>query len=230
MIKVFDTKLISPEMFWEVVYLPYKFTRTEDVNPEGSPSDAQATMYWTHQLYNFCPVDDPDYHQNAGLEASNNKIYLDVLNYLEATVPDLPPRANMYASYVNVLKNGDLPGIHVDAPYFVEDNLTVLVYLNAEWRQNWGGETIFYDHNLDAKKIVSLKPGRVVMFDGRIPHTGRAPIGTTPFSRYILAYKYMKPETRQKLFVDHEMNGMPPVMDHGIVGFDPKTVATLDLT
>ena len=68
------------------------------------------------------------------------------------------------------------------------------------------------------------------MYDGRIPHTGRAPIGTTPFSRYILAYKYMKPETRQKLFVDHEMNGMPPVMDHGIVGFDPKTVATLDLT
>ena len=84
MIKVFDTKLISPEMFWEVVYLPYKFTRTDDINPEGNPSDAQATMYWTHQLYNFCPVEDPDYHMNAGLEASNNKIYLDVLNYLEA--------------------------------------------------------------------------------------------------------------------------------------------------
>ena len=230
MIKVFDTKLISPEMFWEVVYLPYKFTRTDDINPEGNPSDAQATMYWTHQLYNFCPVEDPDYHKNAGLEASNNKIYLDVLNYLEAIIPDLPPRANMYASYVNSLKFGDMPGIHVDAPYFVEDNLTVLVYLNAEWMPNWGGETIFYDDKLDAKKIVSLKPGRVVMFDGRIPHTGRAPNRITPYNRYILAYKYMTPETRQKLFVDHEMNGMPPVMDHRIVGFDPKTVATLDLT
>ena len=230
MIKVLDTKLISPEMFWEVVYLPYKFTRTDDINPEGNPSDAQATMYWTHQLYNFCPVDDPDYHQNAGLEASNNKIYLDILNYLEAICPDLPPRENMYASYVNTLKFGDMPGIHVDAPYFVEDNMTVLVYLNAEWMPNWGGETIFYDHNLDAAKVVSLKPGRVVMFDGRIPHTGRAPNRITPYNRYILAYKYMTPETRQKLFVDHEMNGMPPVMDHGIVGFDPKTVATLDLT
>ena len=230
MIKVFDTKLISPEMFWEVVYLPYKITRTDDINPEGNPSDAQATMYWTHQLYNFCPGEDPDYHMNAGLEASNNKIYLDVLNYLEAIIPDLPPRANMYASYVNSLKFGDMPGIHVDAPYFVEDNLTVLVYLNAEWMPNWGGETIFYDDKLDAKKIVSLKPGRVVMFDGRIPHTGRAPNRITPYNRYILAYKYMTPETRQKLFVDHEMNGMPPVMDHGIVGFDPKTVATLDLT
>tara|TARA_B100000945_G_scaffold321363_1_gene335451 strand:+ start:8906 stop:9598 length:693 start_codon:yes stop_codon:yes gene_type:complete len=230
MIKVLDTKLISPEMFWEVVYLPYKFTRTDDINPEGNPSDAQATMYWTHQLYNFCPVDDPDYHQNAGLEASNNKIYLDILNYLEAICPDLPPRENMYASYVNTLKFGDMPGIHVDAPYFVEDNMTVLVYLNAEWMPNWGGETIFYDQNLDAAKVVSLKPGRVVMFDGRIPHTGRAPNRITPYNRYILAYKYMTPETRQKLFVDHEMNGMPPVMDHGIVGFDPKTVATLDLT
>ena len=149
---------------------------------------------------------------------------------MEAIIPDLPPRANMYASYVNSLKFGDMPGIHVDAPYFVEDNLTVLVYLNAEWMPNWGGETIFYDDKLDAKKIVSLKPGRVVMFDGRIPHTGRAPNRITPYNRYILAYKYMTPETRQKLFVDHEMNGMPPVMDHGIVGFDPKTVATLDLT
>ena len=230
MIKVFDTKLISPEMFWEVVYLPYTFTRTDDVNLEGHPSDAQATMYWTHQLYNFCPVEDPDYHQNAGLEASNNKIYLDVLNYLEAVCPDLPPRANLYASYVNTLKFGDMPGIHVDAPYFVEDNMTVLVYLNAEWMPNWGGETIFYDHNLDAAKVVSLKPGRVVMFDGRIPHTGRAPNRVTPYNRYILAYKYMTPETRQKLFVDHEMNGMPPVMDHGIVGFDPNTVKELDLT
>ena len=187
MIKVFDTKLISPEMFWEVVYLPYKFTRTDDINPEGNPSDAQATMYWTHQLYNFCPVEDPDYHQNAGLEASNNKIYLDVLNYLEAIIPDLPPRANMYASYVNSLKFGDMPGIHVDAPYFVEDNLTVLVYLNAESMPNWGGETIFYDDTLsDATRTVSYKPNRAVLFDGGIPHSIRPSSIVAPAYRFTL--------------------------------------------
>ena len=37
----------------------------------------------------------------------------------------------------------------------------------------------------------------------------------------------MKPETRQKLFTDHEMNNMPPVMDNGIAGFDPNTVKTI---
>ena len=34
----------------------------------------------------------------------------------------------------------------------------------------------------------------------------------------------MTPETRQKLFTDHEMNKLPPVRDNGIVGFDPNTV------
>ena len=37
----------------------------------------------------------------------------------------------------------------------------------------------------------------------------------------------MTPETRQKLFTDHEMNNKPPVMDKGIVGFDPNTVKTI---
>ena len=37
-------------------------------------------------------------------------------------------------------------------------------------------------------------------------------------------HKYMTPETRQKLFTDHEMNNMPPVMDNGIAGFNPNTV------
>ena len=186
--------------------------------------------YWTHQLYNFCPVDDPDYHQNAGLEASNNKIYLDVLNYLEATVPDLPPRANMYASYVNVLKNGDLPGIHVDAPHHVPENKTVILYLNYEWHPNWGGETIFYDHNLDAQRIVTPKPGRVLMFDGRLPHTGRPPTPRYPMNRYIMTFKYMEPSIRQRLFDEHEMKNIPPVEDSGILGFDSKTVKDILLT
>ena len=45
-----------------------------------------------------------------------------------------------------------------------------------------------------------------------------------------MAFKYMDPETRQKLFDDHEMDGNMPPEDMGIQGFDPNTVATLDLT
>ena len=87
----------------------------------------------------------------------------------------LPPCANLYSSYINVLREGNDPGIHVDAPYFVEDNQTVLIYMNPQWDPQWGGETIFFNHDLDAVRLCQPRPGRVVIFDGRIPHTGRPP-------------------------------------------------------
>ena len=83
---------------------------------------------------------------------------------------------------------------------------------------------------LNASRVISPKPGRVVIFDGRIPHKGTPPTFRYPVPRYIMSFKYMDPPTRQKLFDDHEVKGKPPSEDMGIQGFDPNTVATLDLT
>jgi hypothetical protein len=151
-------------------------------------------------------------------------MYKDILTYLEATVPDYPKRENLYSAYINVLREGNSPGIHCDAPYFVPDNQTVIVYLNAAWDPEWGGETVFFDDDLDARYLVQPRPGRVCIFDGRIPHTGRPPTPKFKHNRYIMTFKYMDAESRQKLFTDYEMNNMPPVFDRGIAGFDPLTV------
>ena len=105
---VYDTNLISEELFQEVVLLPYQFTRTDNVPTRDNPNLELDGMYWTHQLYNFTPIDDPDYYQNAGIGGSNNKLYLDVLTYLEAKIPNLPPRDHLYSSYINVL-NMEIP-------------------------------------------------------------------------------------------------------------------------
>jgi len=224
MIEVYDTKLVNPELFQEIVCLPYQFSRTDAPPTPEQPNVDLAGMYWTHQFYNFTPIDDPDYFQNAGIDGSNNKLYLDILSYLEAVCPNMPPRAHMYSAYVNVLRHGNSPGIHVDAPYHVESNKTVLVYMNDVWHPEWGGETVFFDHELDAKYLVAPRPGRIVIFDGRIPHTGRTPTPKFMYNRYILAYKYMEPSVRQELFTSHEMNNLPPVGDMGIAGFNPNTV------
>ena len=226
-LNVYDTNLISEELFQEIVLLPYQFTRTDNVPTKDNPNLELDGMYWTHQLYNFTPIDDPDYWQNAGIQGSENQLYLDILTYLETKIPNLPPRDHLYSSYVNVLRYGNSPGIHVDAPYFVEDNRTILVYLNPVWNPQWGGETIFFDDDLDCRRAIQPRAGRVVVFDGRIPHTGRTSTIKFLYNRYVLAYKYMTPETRQKLFTDHEMNNKPPVMDNGIAGFDPNTVKTI---
>tara|TARA_B100000287_G_scaffold110744_1_gene103109 strand:+ start:1735 stop:2451 length:717 start_codon:yes stop_codon:yes gene_type:complete len=227
LIDVVDTGLASDELMYKVVYLPYRFIRTDEQPTPDTPDVDMRHSYWTHQLYNFCPIENPTYFQAAGLEASNDPLYLDVLGYLEAKCPNLPPRAHMYACYINVLRFGNTPGIHVDAPHDVPSNKTVLIYLNTKWDPSWGGETIFYDHNLDAHRAVTPRPGRVVMFDGRIPHTGRPPTPRYALNRYIMTFKFMDPDVRQGLFTRHEVNNEPPIMDHGIAGFDPITVEKL---
>ena len=76
---------------------------------------------------------------------------------------------------------------------------------------------------LEAVKL-QPRPGRVVIFDGRIPHTGRPPTPKFAHNRYIMTFKYMDKATRHKLFVDHEINNMPPVEDRGIAGLNVETV------
>lgn len=230
LLETYDTGMTNQELFYKVMYLPYKFTRTDDPPTEDSPDVDMAGMYWTHQLYNFCPIDNPTYFQNSGLKASEDPLYLEVLSYLEAVCPQMPKREWLYASYINVLRHGNTPGIHVDAPNTVEDNKTVILYLNDEWDPNWGGETIFYDHNLDAQRIVTPKPGRVLMFDGRIPHTGRPPTPRYMMNRYIMTFKYMDPVVRQGLFTKYDVKNEKPIEDRGILGFDPNTVKDILLT
>ena len=137
-LNIYDTNLISEELFQEIALLPYNFTRTDNVPTKDNPNLELEGMYWTHQFYNFTPIDDPDYFQNPGIQGSNNKLYLDILSYLEIKIPNLPPREHLYSSYINVLKYGNSPGIHVDSPYFVEENRTILVYLNPVWNPQCG--------------------------------------------------------------------------------------------
>jgi hypothetical protein len=53
----------------------------------------------------------------------------------------------------------------------VHDETVLLFYLNMEWAEGWGGETLFYDGV--GKEIVygsKFTPNRVIVFDGKIPH------------------------------------------------------------
>ncbi len=90
--------------------------------------------------------------------------------------------------YVNAYTYGDCPTVHQDNAQ--EGNFTVLYYANYEWDHNWSGETVFYN---DAKdeiiRAVYPKPGRIVSFDGRIPHVAREPNRVCPVVRYTVAMK-----------------------------------------
>ncbi|BCU94915.1 MAG: hypothetical protein CM15mV7_0050 [uncultured marine virus] len=55
-LNIYDTNLISEELFQEVVMLPYQFTRTDNVPTRDNPNLELEGMYWTHQFYNLHPL------------------------------------------------------------------------------------------------------------------------------------------------------------------------------
>jgi hypothetical protein len=69
----------------------------------------------------------------------------------------------------------------------------VLYYVNLEWQDGWHGETLFYDESL--KNIVFASPyipGRIVVFDGSIPHTIRPQSYIASHYRFTFALIYNK--------------------------------------
>lgn len=68
--------------------------------------------------------------------------------------------------------------------------ITVMFYLNKVWDVSYGGETIFINNSGDITNSVIPKPGRVVIFDGSIPHAAREVSRTCIELRMVATFKY----------------------------------------
>lgn len=89
--------------------------------------------------------------------------------------------------YANFNLFGDFQLAHDDGHCW-----TALVYLNARWEDDWGGETLFYPPNTAHAIAVPPKPGRIVVFDGEILHRGGVPSKLCIGPRITLAVKYQR--------------------------------------
>ena len=76
--------------------------------------------------------------------------------------------------------DGDIHIDHTDT-----DHVTCVVYLNQEWHNIWGGETIIFEP--ERTETVLPKPGTAVIFNSRYPHVGKAPNRNCGKLRSILA-------------------------------------------
>ena len=135
-----------------------------------------ADMYWTRVHKNDPNCNEDDSHLCTALYEALTSV---------CTVPSFDSCPSVYT---NLLRSGDRPKAHVDN--VSPKNRTVMFYLNDEWNRDWGGETIFYDLNDEITKAVLPKPGRVVSFDGRIPHSARPPLTAAHRPRYITVMKF----------------------------------------
>jgi Rps23 Pro-64 3,4-dihydroxylase Tpa1-like proline 4-hydroxylase len=96
---------------------------------------------------------------------------------------------SLYRSYCNYAAFGDMLFIHTDCKPDARE-LTALWFIAPKWDPEWGGETLFFNDDLDAEFVVSPRPGRVVIFDGAIPHVGRPPNRICFAPRYTYAMKF----------------------------------------
>jgi Rps23 Pro-64 3,4-dihydroxylase Tpa1-like proline 4-hydroxylase len=100
-----------------------------------------------------------------------------------------PRKYRAYRSYCNQASYGAVLLTHTDSRPG-EQGLTALWYIAPMWDVEWGGETLFFNSKMDAEVVVSPRPGRLVIFDGSIPHAGRPPSRICHAPRYTLAYKF----------------------------------------
>jgi hypothetical protein len=95
-------------------------------------------------------------------------------------------------AYVNLCTAGDTYSYHIDDEEKNSTNVpSLLYYCNLNWEPNWEGETHFADENM--KNILfstSFIPGRIVLFDGSIPHKSSQPSFAAPYYRFVLAVKF----------------------------------------
>lgn len=103
----------------------------------------------------------------------------------------LKDRWRVYRAYVNAGVYGDTMFSHTDTTPERQE-ITVLWYIVPEWNIDWSGETLFYDKDDEIAYAAVPRPGRLVIFDSRIKHSGRPPSRICYHNRFTLALKMEK--------------------------------------
>lgn len=93
-----------------------------------------------------------------------------------------------YNVFCNASTYGNQSFIHSDS--YDKTNISVLYYVNANWKSDWGGETIFFDKNQEARVAIGFKPGRMIVFDAETVHRAGLPSRICPEVRLTLSVRF----------------------------------------
>jgi hypothetical protein len=110
-------------------------------------------------------------------DLSNLEIYSAIMN---SEVGNMVAGLTRTKAVVNLTVPSDVNFIHTHP-----EKKTVLYYANVNWQEGWCGETLFFDETRTRIEFASpYTPGRVIVFDGKIPHTIRPQSNIAPHYRF----------------------------------------------
>ena len=118
---------------------------------------------------------------------------LDLYNFLNENI--IQSSYKVKSVHLNGQSMGQNGTVHLDSLPNSNEK-TLMVFINFKWQKEWEGEfQLLEEYNNNAKIIENIKyiPGRIVLFDGSIPHRGLAP--TEPYVlRKSLVFRLIKNE------------------------------------
>ena len=126
-----------------------------------------------------------DLNLYSALETSDLE-YAGILPYFEKCINETEWFTNNKLSKIilNLVRSDDVHYIHSHVGQQV-----LLYYVNLDWMDGWYGETLFYD-SYDSNNVIftsTYKPGRIILFDGNIPHAIRPQSVKAPKFRFTLS-------------------------------------------
>ena len=140
-------------------------------------------------------TEQPEYRSvDRPLHSTVPPFMMHQLNYFE-TLQNHPRIKTIFDEYAidKCIINLTLPcNIHFVHAHD-ERTKVVLYYMNLDWNEGYMGETLFFSEN--KKEIVyssPYTPGRVIIFDGDIPHTIRPQSFMAPIHRFTFATVLVK--------------------------------------
>ena len=118
-------------------------------------------------------------------ECEESKLFPFIEECIEQT--DWFTNKNFSGAYLNLVTSTSVHYMHSH-----RDKQIALYYVNLDWQDGWYGETLFYDKN-DLNQIVFASPfipGRIILFDGSIPHCIRPQSISAPKYRLTISFLF----------------------------------------
>lgn len=123
---------------------------------------------------------------------------LDLINRIQNH--ELKDKLNQ-VSFVSATINLAVPS-SIQFQHTHQEKYSLLYYINMEWKPEYYGETLFFnDLGTEVKYTSLFKPGRIVFFDGNIPHTIRPSSHNAPQYRFTLFASF-----NEKNFIEQAKN------------------------
>jgi hypothetical protein len=138
---------------------------------------------------------DKDPHLHAVLPDAN-RLQFDLIGLLEDR-PEMLERFKGLKKRTTIANLSTASSIH-HVHAHPHDDLVILYYANLEWQDHWEGETMFFAEDGEIELTSKYTPGRIIVFDAKMPHTIRAQSPAGPPFRFSISMFWEKSNEPKK--------------------------------